>query len=48
MTPRTRRIVLLVTAPVIAFAVVGGYLGKASARQDAPTGTCASSRTWST
>lgn len=35
MTPRTRRIVLLVTAPVIAFAVVGGYFGKASARQDA-------------
>ncbi len=35
MTPRTRRIVLLVTAPVIAFAVVGGYIGKASPRQDA-------------
>lgn len=35
MTSRTRRIVLVVTAPVIAFAVVGGYLGKASARQDA-------------
>ena len=35
MTPRTRRIVLVVTAPVIAFAVVGGFLGKASARQEA-------------
>jgi carboxyl-terminal processing protease len=35
MTPRTRRIVLVVTAPVIVFAVVGGYLGTASARQEA-------------
>jgi carboxyl-terminal processing protease len=35
MTPRTRRIVLIVTAPVIAFAVVGGVLGKTAARQEA-------------
>ncbi len=35
MTPHSRRIILIVTAPVIAFAVVGGYLGTAAARQDA-------------
>jgi carboxyl-terminal processing protease len=34
MTPRTRRIVLVVTAPVIAFAVIGGFLGKTWARQE--------------
>jgi carboxyl-terminal processing protease len=34
MTSRTRRIVLVVTAPVIAFAVVGGLLEKTSARQE--------------
>ena len=33
MTSRTRRIVLVVTAPVIAFAVIGGFLGKTWARQ---------------
>jgi carboxyl-terminal processing protease len=33
MTSRTRLIVLLVTAPVLAFAVVGGYLGKAVANE---------------
>jgi carboxyl-terminal processing protease len=35
MTPRTRRIVLIVTSPVIAFAVIGGFIGKTSARQEA-------------
>jgi carboxyl-terminal processing protease len=34
MTSRTRWIVLVVTAPVIAFAVVGGLLGKTLARQE--------------
>ncbi len=37
MTSRTRRIVLVVTAPVIAFAIIGGLLEKASARQAAYT-----------
>lgn len=32
MTSRTRRLVLIVTTPVIAFAVVGGYLGQAAPR----------------
>ncbi len=34
MTSRTRLIVLLVSAPVIAFAVIGGFLGKAVAREE--------------
>jgi carboxyl-terminal processing protease len=34
MTVRTRLIVLLVTAPVIAFALVGGVLGKALTREE--------------
>ncbi len=34
MTSRTRRIVLVVTAPVIAFAIVGGLLQRTSARQE--------------
>jgi carboxyl-terminal processing protease len=34
MNPRTRILVLLVSAPVIAFAVVGGFLGKAIAREE--------------
>jgi len=34
MTARTRLIVLLVTAPVIAFALVGGVLGKALTREE--------------
>ncbi len=34
MTARTRMIVLLVTAPVIAFALVGGVLGKALTREE--------------
>jgi carboxyl-terminal processing protease len=34
MTPRTRRIVLVVTAPVIAFAIIGGVVGKTVARQE--------------
>src|SRR5437764_843547 len=35
MSPRTRVIVLSISAPVIAFAVVGGFLGKVMAREDA-------------
>src|SRR5262245_6848732 len=34
MTSRTRAIVLALTAPVIAFAIVGGFLGRAMARED--------------
>ena len=34
MTSRTRLIVLLVSAPVIAFAVAGGFLNRAVARED--------------
>ncbi len=34
MTKRTRSIVLLISAPVIAFAVIGGVLGKVMARSD--------------
>jgi carboxyl-terminal processing protease len=37
MTSRTRLLVLVVTAPVIAFAVVGGLLGKTAARQESYT-----------
>ncbi len=33
MTARTRLLVLLVTAPVVGFAVIGGFLGKAMARE---------------
>src|SRR5512140_3358359 len=33
MNSRTRLIVLLVSAPIIAFAVVGGFLGRAFARE---------------
>ncbi len=35
MTPRTRLIVLLVSAPILAFAVIGGYLGRVMAGQEA-------------
>ena len=35
MTSRTRLVVLLVSAPVIAFVVIGGFLGRAVAREDA-------------
>lgn len=35
MNARTRLIVLLVSTPVVAFAVIGGFLGKAAAREDA-------------
>ncbi|HEY3384071.1 MAG TPA: S41 family peptidase [Vicinamibacterales bacterium] len=35
MTVRTRLIVLFVSAPILAFVVVGGMLGRVSARQDA-------------
>lgn len=34
MTSRTRLIVMSITAPVIAFAIVGGFLGKVLARED--------------
>jgi carboxyl-terminal processing protease len=34
MTSRTRRFVLAVSVPVIAFAVIGGYLGQAFSRDD--------------
>lgn len=34
MTSRTRLIVLLVSAPIIAFAVIGGFLGNAMAREE--------------
>ena len=34
MTSRTRLVVLLVSAPVIAFVVIGGFLGRAVARED--------------
>jgi carboxyl-terminal processing protease len=34
MSPRTRRTVLWLSAPVVAFAVVGGFLSKVTARED--------------
>src|SRR5882757_9190821 len=34
MTSRTRAVVLSITAPVVAFAIVGGFLGKVMARED--------------
>src|SRR5262249_36760186 len=34
MTSRTRAIVLSITAPVVVFAIVGGLLGRAMARED--------------
>src|SRR5881396_3584613 len=34
MSPRTRLIVMSISAPVIAFAIVGGFLGKVMARED--------------
>jgi carboxyl-terminal processing protease len=34
MSSRTRAIVMAISAPVIAFAIVGGFLGKVMARQD--------------
>src|SRR5579872_3450614 len=34
MSSNTRRIVLWISAPVIAFAVVGGFLSKVMARED--------------
>jgi carboxyl-terminal processing protease len=36
MSSRTRLIVMSMSAPVIAFAIVGGFLGKVMAGQDAP------------
>ncbi len=35
MTPRSRLIVVLLSAPILVFAVVGGYLGGVMARQEA-------------
>src|SRR6476661_9680761 len=34
MNSRTRAIVLSLTAPVVAFAIVGGFLGRVMARED--------------
>src|SRR5579864_3392489 len=34
MSSRTRMVVLSISAPVIAFAIVGGLLGKVMARED--------------
>src|SRR5438552_2777475 len=34
MSARTRLIVMSISAPVIAFAIVGGFLGKVMARED--------------
>jgi carboxyl-terminal processing protease len=34
MSPRTRRTVLLLSAPVVIFAVLGGFLSQATARED--------------
>src|SRR4029453_10899167 len=34
MSSRTRVIVMSISAPVIAFAIVGGFLGKVMARED--------------
>ena len=34
MTSRTRIIVMSITAPVVAFAIIGGLLGKVLARED--------------
>jgi carboxyl-terminal processing protease len=34
MSSRTRRLVLLISAPVVAFAIVGGFLSRALARED--------------
>jgi len=36
MSSRTRLVVMSISAPVIAFAIVGGFLGKVMAGQDAP------------
>src|SRR5256886_10542119 len=34
MSSRTRVIVMSITAPVVAFAILGGFLGKVMARED--------------
>src|SRR5213596_3474566 len=34
MSAQVRRIVLWISAPVVAFAIVGGFLGKVAARED--------------
>ena len=34
MSSRTRRVVLWISAPVVAFAIVGGFLSRVTARED--------------
>ena len=34
MSSRTRRLVLLISAPVVAFAIIGGFLNRVTARED--------------
>src|SRR5215813_13894517 len=34
MSPNTRRLVLWISTPVVAFAIVGGFLSKVTARED--------------
>ncbi len=34
MSSRTRRVVLWISAPVVAFAIVGGFLNRVTARED--------------
>ena len=34
MSSRTRLVVMSISAPVVAFAIVGGFLGKVTARED--------------
>ena len=45
MSTRTRLIVFFASIPVIAFTLIGGYLGRVSAGE-IPTATCGSSKTW--
>ena len=46
MSSTTRRVVLWISAPVVAFAIVGGFLSR-SRRARTPTSTSRSSTTWS-
>src|SRR5688572_5930384 len=34
MSPKTRRIVLWISSPVVAFAIIGGFLSRVTARED--------------
>ena len=47
MSSQTRRLVLWISAPVVAFAIVGGFLSKVTAREDDVPATSRSSTTWS-